>query len=73
MGQEEFSHTSNFWFDHYRWVLWIVLFGALLRSSFTHRKASYCQGDRVLRHDGAARFSHCFYAAGISLPLFHAS
>ena len=67
---EGVGHDNVFWFDHYWWVLWMILFGALLLSSFTHRKASYCQGDRVLRHDGAARFSHWFNAAGILLLLF---
>ena len=70
MQQGFAGQTSVFWFDHYWWLLWLVLFSALLMSSITHRKGSYCKGDRVLRHDLPARFGHWSNAAGILLLLY---
>jgi len=70
MQQGFAGNTTVFWFDHYWWLLFLTLFIALLLSSFTHRKGSYCKDGQVLRHDIAARFSHWFNASGILLLLY---
>ncbi len=61
---------SVFYFDHYWWVPFMAIFAALLLSAFTYRKKPRCEGDRILRHDMAARLSHWFNAAGILLLLY---
>jgi len=62
--------TSIFYFDHYWWFIYLIVFGALLLSSYTVRPRPYCKNGQILRHDWAARFSHWFNAAGILLLLY---
>ncbi|WP_457597521.1 cytochrome b/b6 domain-containing protein [Hydrogenimonas sp.] len=70
MQQGHAGGSLVFWFDHYWWLVWMVLFGALLASAYTHRKDPYCKGGDVLRHDMAARISHWFNAAGILVLIY---
>ncbi len=64
------AHRSLFFFDHFWWVIWLVIFGALIVSSYTYRVEPYCQNGRVLRHDIYARVGHWLNASGILLLLY---
>lgn len=64
------GQTSFFYFDHYWWVISLVIFGAWIVSSYTYRVESYCKGGKVLRHDLAARLGHWLNAAGILMLLY---
>lgn len=68
--QGEAGHSSVFYFDHYWWMIYLVIFGALLASSFTYRIESYCKNGRVLRHDIYARAGHWLNASGILILLY---
>ena len=70
MNQGDAGHSSLFLFDQYWWVIFMVIFLALLFSAFTHRKKSRQIGDKILRHDMAARISHWFNASGIFVLLY---
>lgn len=65
MKQGQAGEHLLFLFDRYGWVLVLIVFLALLASAYTHRKKPHCEGDRILRHDMAARVSHWFNAIGI--------
>lgn len=68
--QGQAGQTTLFYFDHYWWVLWLIVFGAWLASSYTYRVAPYCKGGKVLRHDIYARIGHWLNASGILLLLY---
>ena len=70
LKQGEAGHSSVFYFDHYWWMPFMIVFIALLVSAYTHRKKPKCEGDRILRHDIPARVSHWFNAGGILILLF---
>jgi formate dehydrogenase subunit gamma len=70
MKQGNAGESLLFLFDDYWWMLFMIIFLALLLSAFTHRKKPHCQGDKVLRHDIPARVSHWFNAFGILILLF---
>ena len=70
MNQGDAGQSSLFLFDQYWWVIFVVVFLALLFSAFTYRKKSRQVGDKILRHDMAARISHWFNAGGILILLY---
>jgi len=70
MQQGKAGSSELFLFDHYWWVLFLVIFLALLLSAFTHRKKPHCEEGKILRHDIPARVSHWFNAAGILILIF---
>ena len=70
MKQGEAGQSHLFLFDHYWWILFLTIFLALLYSAYTYRKDPHCVGDKVLRHDLAARISHWFNAGGMLVLIF---
>lgn len=70
MIQGEAGQSSLFLFDTYWWVIFLVIFAALLFSAFTYRVEPFRKGNKLLRHDMPARISHWFNAGGILILLY---
>jgi len=50
--------SSKLWFDSITWVVWLAPFAGILAAGVTRRTNPRIEGDRVLRHDGAAMVEH---------------
>jgi formate dehydrogenase subunit gamma len=69
---------EELYFDSATWLVWLAPFAGVLAAGLTKRKDPVIEGDRVLRHDGAARLEHWTHGlatvvllvSGISLGLF---
>ena len=51
-------------FDSASWLVWLAPFVGLLAAGLTRRRDSVIEGNRVLRHDGAAILEHWSHAVG---------
>ncbi|PKQ20767.1 MAG: formate dehydrogenase [Actinobacteria bacterium HGW-Actinobacteria-6] len=56
-------------FDSATWLIWLAPFLGVLAAGFTRRRDPVVQGDRVLRHDGAARLEHWAHGIGTAVLL----
>jgi formate dehydrogenase subunit gamma len=50
--------STNLLFDSATWVVWLAPFAGILAAGLTKRQDPRIEGDRVLRHDGAAIIEH---------------
>jgi formate dehydrogenase subunit gamma len=67
--QGEAGHHTPFLFDNLWWVIFLAAFCGLLLGAYWQRIDPFIKGQRVWRHDGAARLSHWTHAAGCTLLL----
>jgi len=61
--------SSNLLFDSATWLVWLAPFLGVLAAGFTRRKDPVIEGDRVLRHDQAARLEHWTHGIGTAVLL----
>lgn len=50
--------SNDLWFDSATWVVWLMPFVGILLAGLTRRTDPRIEGERVLRHDGAAILEH---------------
>lgn len=55
---------GELWFNQFIWLIFIMPFVGLLAAGLSKREDPAIEGDRVLRHDKPARFSHWTHAIG---------
>ncbi len=67
--QGEAGHHTPFLFDNLWWVIFMAAFCGLMLGAYWQRVDPFIKGQRVWRHDGAARLSHWTHAAGCTLLL----
>jgi formate dehydrogenase subunit gamma len=67
--QGEAGQHAAFLFDTLWWVIFIGAFGGMGLGGYWSRIEPFQEGDRVWRHDAAARFSHWSHAVGCTLLL----
>ncbi|MDI6901855.1 MAG: cytochrome b/b6 domain-containing protein [Anaerosomatales bacterium] len=63
--------AESLWFDSATWLVWLAPFAGVLAAGLTRRRDPVIEGDRVLRHDGAARLEH--WTHGIATAVLLAS
>jgi formate dehydrogenase subunit gamma len=56
-------------FDSATWLVWLAPFVGVLAAGLTKRRDPVVEGDRVLRHDGAARLEHWAHGIGTAVLL----
>ena len=56
-------------FDSATWLVWLAPFVGVLAAGLTKRTDPVIEGDRVLRHDGAARLEHWTHGIGTAALL----
>jgi len=61
--------SSNLLFDSATWLVWLAPLLGVFAAGFTRRKDPVVEGDRVLRHDGAARAEHWTHGIGTAVLL----
>ena len=61
--------SSNLLFDSATWMVWLAPFLGVLAAGLTRRRDPVVEGDRVLRHDGAARLEHWTHGIGTAVLL----
>ena len=67
--QGEAGRHIPFLFDNLWWIIFMAAFCGLMLGACWQRVDPYIKGQRVWRHDGAARLSHWTHAAGCTLLL----
>jgi len=67
--QGEAGREVAFLFDNLWWLLFMAGFAGLVAGGFKKRIDPHIDGDRVLRHDSAAKLSHWTHAVGCTLLL----
>jgi formate dehydrogenase subunit gamma len=70
--QGEAGRHVSFLFDTLWWGIFMAGFIGLMLGAYWQRDDPHIEGDRVWRHDGAARLSHWTHAAGCTLLLISA-
>ena len=68
-GFGEAGRQVSFLFDNLSWLLFAAAFTGILGGAIIQRTDPYIDGDRVWRHDFAAKFSHWTHAGGCVLLL----
>jgi formate dehydrogenase subunit gamma len=61
--------TTNLLFDSATWVVWLAPFAGILAAGVTKRQDPRVEGDRVLRHDGAAIVEHWTHGVATAVLL----
>ncbi|MCK8114824.1 cytochrome b/b6 domain-containing protein [Anaerosoma tenue] len=56
-------------FDSATWLVWLAPFAGVLAAGLTRRRDPVIEGDRVLRHDGAAIVEHWTHGVGTAALL----
>jgi formate dehydrogenase subunit gamma len=56
-------------FDSVTWLVWLAPFAGVLAAGVTRRRDPVVEGDRVLRHDGAAILEHWTHGIGTAVLL----
>jgi formate dehydrogenase subunit gamma len=60
---------ESLWFDSYIWLVFIMPFVGLLCAGLSRRRDPVIEGERVLRHDRAARLAHWTHAVSTAMLL----
>src|SRR5574340_1743505 len=61
--------ADTLWFDSVTWLVWLAPFAGVLAAGLTKRRDPVIEGDRVLRHDVAARVEHWAHGLGTAALL----
>ncbi|MHB8050545.1 MAG: cytochrome b/b6 domain-containing protein [Coriobacteriia bacterium] len=61
--------AGELYFDTATWLVWLAPFLGVLAAGLTKRKDPVIEGDKVLRHDGAARLEHWTHGIGTAVLL----
>jgi formate dehydrogenase subunit gamma len=61
--------AETLWFDSATWLVWFAPFAGVLAAGLSRRRDPVIEGDRVLRHDGAARLEHWTHGIGTAFLL----
>lgn len=56
-------------FDSATWLVWLAPFAGMIAAGLTKRRDPVVEGDRVLRHDGAAILEHWTHGIGTAVLL----
>lgn len=60
---------SALWFNAATWLVWLAPFAGIFVAVFTRRRDPVIEGDKVLRHDLAARVEHWTHGVGTAVLL----